>query len=178
MSSQIVSPLEHNILLALALLICCFYFTNISNKLIFDYNQAVQSEQLKKQRIANGEKEFSFDLYGGYGSPLYEIILTFQFLTIPLLCLSVKRNTLAKFIFSLLLTALTLFGYISWMIATYKLREASRDFTEDNLSFNSYILFQSTVLDLGLFLAFAILFILLSTILMRFTFEKFQVKIS
>lgn len=178
MSSQIASPLEHKILFAFALLICCFYFINISNKFISDYNQAVQSEQLGKQRIANGEKVYSFNLSGGYGSPLYEIVLTFQFLTIPLLCFFIKRKTFATFIFSLLLTALTLFGYIGWMIATYKLRESSRNFIEDDFSFHSNILFQSTVWDLILFLAFGILFVVFSAVLMRFAFEKFQAKIS
>ncbi len=174
----LLSPVEHKILITIALLICSFYFINVSNKIIDIYNETVINEQIEKQKAANNEKNISFGFSHCYSTPLYELILALQFFTIPLLYFSLRKQSFKAYLFSLFLSGFTLFGYICWMIDTYIFRKASERFVEENITFNTFILYQSTILEFALFLTFGILFIVQSGVLLRFVIEKFQVKIS
>lgn len=179
MSSKLpLSPVEHKILIAIGFLLCGFYFTNISDKAIATYNETVKSEQIEKERIANNHRGFSFEVCVFRSTPLYEKVLLFQFLLIPFLLLLLKKQMFASFIFSQMLTAFILFGYVGWIFETYDLMQSNDFLREENVSFNNYLLFQSTVLEFVLFLIFATLLVIQSALLMRFVVERFQAKIS
>jgi len=177
-SKTLLSPVEHKILFALGLLICSFYFVNLSNKIVATYNEAVKTEQIEKRKEADNERPISFGFSHCYSPPIYELILLLQFLTVPIIVFLLGKQQFAGFLTSLVLTSLTLFGYICWMIDSFLIRKYSEVFREENISFNTYILYQSTVLEFVLFLAFTILFILHFAILLRFVIEKFHAKIS
>lgn len=179
MSSKILlSPIEHKILLVMGFLICSLYFTNLSDKAIAIYNKNVEDEQIEKRNFANNEENISFSFSNCYSIPIYETVLALQILTIPLLLLLIRKQHFARFLSSLFLTFFILFGYINWMIFSYTARKSNENFQIEETTFNTYILYQSTVLEFVLFLIVAILFVLQSAILLRFVIEKFQAKIS
>lgn len=180
MSSNILlSPIEHKILLVLGFLICSLYFVSLSDKFITNYNKAVESEQIEKGKVANNEERISFGLSHCYSTPIYETILGLQIFTIPLLVLSLWKPNFARFVSSVLLTSFILFGYVGWMIFSYTGRKSNDFFFRvEDTTFNTYIFFQSTVLEFILFLAIALLFIIQLAILLRFAIEKLQAKIA
>ncbi len=178
MSSNILlSPTEQKILLVIGFIICSLYFINLSDKFITDYNEVVESEQNEKMYFSNNEQRPSFSGCNPCITPFYVTILGFQFLTIPLLFLSLLRRKFELFVFSTLLTFVTFIGYVSWMFYSYNVRKENGVFYLENTTFNSYLLYNSSIWEFILFLLLSILFILQISAFLRFTIEKIQAKI-
>ena len=174
----LLSPIEHKMLLVIGFLICSIYFINLSAKFITNYNDAVENEHIEKLYFSNNEKRPNFSGCNHCVTPIYTTVLGLQFLIIPLLFLSLLNKSFEFFVFSTLLTFVTFFGYISWMSYTYVVRRENGVFHTEDITFNNYLLHNSTMWELILFLLLSVLFLLQISAFLRFTIEKFQAKIS
>jgi hypothetical protein len=87
-----------------------------------------------------------------------------------------KRN-FRSFIFSALLASFTFYGYVSWLVESREARKYSDFSNLQDTTFNSYLFYDSTVLEFILFLTFAVLLILQAAVLARFVIGKFQARI-
>ncbi len=177
-SDTLLSPIEHKLLLVIGVLICSLYFITLSDKFITNYNEAVENEQIEKLYFSNNEQRPNFSGCNPCVTPIYKIILGFQFLTIPFLFFTLLKRRVIFFVISTFLTFFTFFGYVSWMFFTYSVRRENEVFHTENITLNTYLLYNSTIWELNLFLLISILFILQIYVFSRFTIEKFQTKIS
>jgi len=175
---KLLSPSEHKLFFGIAFLLCCLFFVNLTNKAVDRYNESVENGQMQKRDYANNQRKISFGLYDClYSTPIYEVVLALQFFTNPLLFLLFLKRRLGRFVCSFLLAFFTFSGYIGWLIYTYEARKSDEHFYRLADGFNSYLLYNSTVLEFILFLIFAILLILQAAVLTRFVIEKIQARI-
>lgn len=174
---KLISPAEHKLFLGIAFLICCLCFINIINKNIDDYNWRVEREQIEKRDTANNVEKIRFSDCS-FGRPLIQtLVFGLQFLCHPLLFLLFLRRTGARFIFSVPASAFAFAGYADWLISSYSSIRHGAYFDVEKTTFNTYLLYNSTVLEFILFLLFAVLVVLQFFVLSRFVIEKFQAKI-
>jgi hypothetical protein len=181
-SQTLLSPIEQKLLLNFVLLICFVYFYNLSDKAVFNYNKEVRTSQERMAYQANkpdNGSKLSFGIYDCYSStPLWYLLYWLQFFTTPLSYLLLKTQKTGRFILSTFFTFLTFLSFTAWLYETFLFHKYLEGDYLKNESFNRYILFDSTFLELALFpLIFFLLFLQLS-IIFRFTVEKFQAKIS
>jgi|GEM_PF-3508647 len=174
---ELLSPVEHKLFFGIAFLLCCLFFVNLTNKTIAAYNESVENAQIQKRDYADNKPRISFGLYCLISRPIYEVILGLQFFTNPLLFLLFLQRKFGRFVFSVLLASFTFYGYVSWMIYTYRATKSDELFYRADVAFNSYLLYNSTVLEFILFLTFAVLLVLQAVVLTRFAIEKFQARI-
>jgi len=182
--TKLFSSGERFILAVIIFLMCFSFYKDISNKIVDSYNEHVKYEQLEKLDEANnGKKEFHFTFYDSCsrGPSLWELIISLQFISDPLLFFLIKRETLKAFVFSAFINFLTFFSYFAWAYNAFNLRRLNgsyyfRDISE--IGFGSYLLPGSTVLQQFSFALISALLILQGFILIRFAMEKFNGKIS
>lgn len=176
--NELLSPSEHKLFFGIAFLICCLFFINLTNKTIDSYNEAVEKAQIEKRAAADNKPKISFGLYHCfYSTPFYEVILALQFFTNPLLLLLFLKRGTGRFIGSGLLAAFTFSGYAGWLIRTFEAIRYDELFYRADISFNNYLLYNSTAAEFILFLIFAVLLVLQICVLTRFVIEKFQARI-
>lgn len=174
---KLISPAEHKLFLVIAFLLGCLCFINITGKNIHYYNWQVEREQIEKRDSANNVEKLRFSDCSFGRPPVQLLVFGLQFLCHPLLFILFLKRTRARFIFSVLTTAFVFLGYADWLISSYQMRKSGAFFYIADTTFNTYLLYNSTVLEFILFLLFAVLLVLQLFVLSRFVIEKFQAKI-
>lgn len=174
---KLFSPVEHKIFFGIAFLLCCLFFVNLTSKTVAGYNESVERTQIQKRDYANNEWNISFGMCVFKNIRAYDLILGLQFFTNPLLLLLFLKRNFRTFVFSALLASFTFYGYFSWMIDSHQARKHAGLLSLEDTTFNSYLLYNSTVPDFILFLTFAVLLVLQAAVLTRFAIEKFQARI-
>ena len=176
LSNSVISSIEHKMFLAIALLICCLFFTNLFTKPIAEYNESFRTVQIVKSN-SNDTNE-RIQLSGCYPctTPFFITMLQFQILVLPVIFFSLFKRHLGNIFFSFILSLFILLGYAGWIEHTYY----TIIYLENNHTLNShfynYFFLDSTILDFILFLMLSVLCILQFLVLMRFVIEKFQAK--
>lgn len=174
MTNQLLSSIEHKLLVVIALLICCLYFANLTNKAVEDYNNSVQrAEAFKAETDGTDEEKISIAVCYFNSPKPHEIILGFQILLAPLLLVCLLSRKPVGFIASTLLSSLMLFGFLSWLYRTYSAIKFNRSFSLEHTSLNDFLFYNSTNLEAISFLVYSILFVLQISILTRFLYSRF-----
>lgn len=171
---SLLSSTEQKLLSTFALLICGLYFTNLADKAVASYNRSVRAAEAAQANIANGFEQISFGFSCHYVTPIYETLLVFQFLFIPLIYYWLSLRRTGGFVFSTLLTALTLSGYCGWLYRTFSAIKFDRSYDLAHTSLHGFLFFNSTSPEFVLFLALSALFILQISILIRFALIEFD----
>jgi hypothetical protein len=172
---------EQRLLLNLVLLICFAFSYNLCDKAVLKYNEEIKAEQEHLKWRANNPnaRQISFGLYDlAPVMPSWYLLYLLHFFTTPLSYLLLKTQRVREFIFSTFLTVLTFLGFVSWAYDTFRFIKYEEGISWENVSFNQYILHQSTPLEFVVFIFISVLLILQISILFRFVAERFQAKIS
>ncbi len=170
---ELLSSTEQKLFAGIALLICCLCFANLTNKIIDAYNRAVEAAEATRVIDANNGEQITFAADCFHYVPLYESILSLQYILAPLLFGYLLNRKKGGFVISMLLTLLMVSGYLGWLYRTYSAIKSNRSYSLENTNLKDFLFYNSTTLEFCLFFAFSVLFILQISILARCVVNRF-----
>ena len=169
-----LSNIEYKLLLAFFGFVLLVSAVRTSDFLTLAYNRAIKLTEVEKERVANNVEKIQFSDCNPCGSRPHETIIPFQivFILIAFGCL-ILRNP-GPLIISTLTLLLILYGYIDWMLTSYEVVIGTEYFNHAEPTFKSYLLINSSSLDFVLLFSITALLIAQSSIIARFTAERFM----
>ena len=171
-----VSKIEHRLLIALFAVSILLGTVRTIDWMIWSYQRSVEASEREKERLASGRDKIQFSGCNPCTPKAFEQILPIQSLLLLFAAVLFWTRRAAGILFSLSVLLVLLYGYYDWS------RETSLIYLGTEISFpysyQSYLLFNSTKIDIFVLLCTFSLLVLQIGLIVRFAAEKLHARLT